>query len=333
MKTVELVAPEQVKLAERPMPTPDVGEVRIRIANVGICGTDMEFYRGRRSAGYPFVLGHECSGRIDALGEGVGADEFELGIAVTVRPNFGCGTCALCIDGRDNVCPNGRGLGVTIDGCLSEYILAPARYVWPVPEGMDLETAAVIEPAAVAERAVRRAGSIAGRRVLVLGAGTIGLLTLQIAVLVGADVALADPLAERRRWALDLGARGVFDPSAEGDGERFDIVIETAGAPSAVSQAIGRARPGGRVVLTGIPMTPCAIETKWVVWRELKLVGSFIYEAGDFARACERIDRGEIRALDLVTDRFPLDRAEGAFRRAASREGLKVLIKVQEEEG
>jgi 2-desacetyl-2-hydroxyethyl bacteriochlorophyllide A dehydrogenase len=330
MRTVELVAPERLQLTERADPEPGPEEVRIAVSTVGVCGTDMEFYRGRRSAGYPFVLGHECAGRIDALGAGV--TDWEIGSPVTVRPNFGCGTCPLCTEGRDNLCPGGRGLGVTIDGCLSEYIVAPACYVWPVPEGMDLETAALIEPAAVAERAVCRAGSIAGRRLLVLGAGSIGLLTLQIAAVAGAEVTVVDPIVSRRRRALDLGAANALASSSEAGRERFDVVIETAGVPEAVNAAIEHARPGGWIVLTGIPMDPAAIETKWVVWRELKLIGSFIYEASDFACASDRIARGEIRALDLVTDRFPLVRAAEAFRRAADRQGLKVLITIREEE-
>jgi len=330
MKTVELVAPEELRIVERDDPTPGPGEIRIAVSTVGICGTDMEFYRGRRSAGYPFVLGHECGGRIDAIGEGL--SEFTLGTPVTVRPNFGCGVCTYCREGRDNICPDGRGLGVRIDGCLAEFVVAPARYVWPIPEGMSAQTAAMIEPSAVAERAVRQAGTIAGRRLLILGAGTIGLLALQIAVVGGADVSVADPLADRRQWAIDMGASRSFDPVAgELEGEAFDLVIETAGVPGAAQTAIEHARPGGWVVLTGIPMDATSLETKWIVWRELKLVGSFIYDAGDFARACQRIVDGELRADDLVTDSYPLDGVTEAFRAAADQRGLKTMIRIREE--
>ncbi len=330
MRAVELVAPEDLRLAERERPEPGPGEVRIAVSNVGICGTDIEFYRGRRSASYPFVLGHECSGRVDAIGEG--ATGPPVGTPVTVRPNFGCGNCPDCLDGRENICSSSRGLGVTIDGCLSESIVAPERYVWPIPGGMDLETAALIEPTAVAERAVRRAGSTTGCRLLVLGGGPIGLLTLRIAVLAGAKVTVGDPLPDRRQRALDLGARNVFDPTSSDTPEtEYDVVIETAGVPKAFSAAISYTKPGGSIVLTGIPMAPAAIETKWIVWRELTVAGSFIYEAIDFTRACERIERGEIDVLDLITNRFPVERAAEAFRRAADHEGLKVLIKMREE--
>jgi 2-desacetyl-2-hydroxyethyl bacteriochlorophyllide A dehydrogenase len=331
MKTVELVAPERLRMTEREIPEPGPGEARVAIETVGLCGTDLEFYRGRRSAGYPFVLGHECAGRIDAIGPEV--TDWEIGSPVAVRPNFGCGTCALCLEGRDNLCPDGRGLGVKIDGCLSEHVVVPARYLWPVPDGMDLETAALIEPIAVAERAVRRAGSVAGRRLLVLGAGPIGLLALQIARIAGAEVTVADPIPERRRWALDLGAARAFASASNSmKGELFDVVIETAGVAETAAASVERARPGGWIVLTGIPMDPAPIETRWVVWRELKLVGSFIYEASDFARASDRVERGELHVLDLVTDRFAIDRTSEAFRVAAGRRGLKVLIKMREEE-
>ena len=154
MKAVELVAPERLRLAEREAPAPGPDEVRIAVSVVGVCGTDLEFYRGRRTADYPFVLGHECSGRVEALGDG--ATGLTVGAPVTVRPNFGCGSCPDCLEGRENICSNSRGLGVTIDGCLSESIVAPARYVWPIPERMDLETAALIEPAAVGAVDLRR---------------------------------------------------------------------------------------------------------------------------------------------------------------------------------
>jgi len=331
MKVVELVAPGHLKLAERDEPTPGPGEVRIALSYVGICGTDMEFYAGRRPAATPFILGHECSGRVDAVGPGV--EDWGTGTAVTVRPNFGCGTCALCGDGRDNICPNGRGLGVTIDGCLAESIVVPERTVWRVPEGMDLETAALIEPAAVAERAVRRAGPLAGRRVLILGAGTIGLFAVQAATLAGADVTVVDPIEVRRRWASTLGATRVEAPVSEPDGlAEFDAVIETAGVARTVPAAVERARPGGRVVLTGIPMDEATVATRWIVWRELEVIGSFIYELSDFARASDRLASGETCALDLVTARYPVDRVAEAFEAVSRRAGMKVLIRMAEEE-
>jgi len=331
MKTVELVAPKRLELAGRNDPRPGPGEVRIAVSVVGICGTDMEFYRGRRTPpDARFVLGHECSGRIDAIGPGVA--DWEIGTAVTVRPNFGCGDCPLCREGRDNVCPNGRGLGVTIGGCLAEFVVVPARYVWRVPDGMDLETAALIEPTAVAERAVRRAGAVSGRCVLVLGAGTIGLLVLQVASRLGAEVSVVDPVPERRRRAAELGAVCATDPGDERSATgRFDVVIETAGVPETVSAAVERVKPCGRVVLTGIPMDPASVATRWIVWRELELVGSFVYELSDFARASERLASGEVRACDLITGRYPLDGAAEAFASVERREGLKVLINLREE--
>ena len=330
MTTVELLAPETLRLAERNVPEPGPTEIRIAVSHVGICGTDLEFYRGRRNAGYPFVLGHECSGTVDAVGRDVA--QWGIGTAVTVRPNFGCGTCSFCDEGRDNLCQEGRGLGVTIDGCLAEYIVAPARYVFAVPEGIDFEAAALIEPAAVAERAVRRAGDLHRRRVLVLGAGCIGLIALQIARLGGAEVYAADPSPSRRQWAESLGAAAVFDPSAQLPAdERFDVVLETAGVAEAVPLAIAHAEPGGLIVLTGIPMDPSRIETRWLVWSELRLVGSFIYELGDFAGASDRIRDGTLRVRELVTGRFPIDEATSAFAAAAQRGGVKVLIRVSKE--
>jgi len=338
MKTVELTGPHRLTVTERADPQPSRGEVRIAVHYVGICGTDMDFYRGRRPTAYPFVLGHECSGRIDEVGEGVTG--LEVGTPVTVRPNFGCGTCELCRAGRDNICPNSRGLGVRIDGCLAEYIIAPAPYVWPLPPGMALETGSLIEPVAVAERAVQRAGEITGRRMVILGGGPIGLFALQIAASRGGEVTMIDPIPERLNWAKDLGARHVIDASAEDalPSARgltadlgFDIAIETAGVVETIPLAIGLLRPGGRIVLTGIPMETAPVETRFIVWRELELVGSFTYTKEDFERASEEIAAGKIKATDLVTQRFDLEDASEAFSLVADRGGLKVIIRIRKE--
>jgi 2-desacetyl-2-hydroxyethyl bacteriochlorophyllide A dehydrogenase len=332
MNVAQLVAPKNVALAERRTPEPGDGEVRIAVHVVGLCGTDMEFHSGRRSNGYPFVLGHECAGTIEALGSGV--DGWSVGDRVTVRPNFGCGNCPRCREGRDNICPNSRGLGVTIDGCLAEAIIAPARYVVPLPQGMSYEAGALIEPLAVADRAVRRAEVRSGSRVLILGAGTIGLFAVRCAALAGAEITVCDLIPERLDVARRLGATSAATSDMDIDAQgmaAFDVVIETAGVSETVPAALRRVRPGGRVVLTGIPMDPSPIETRWIVWRELEIHGSFIYDASDFARAAARIQDGSVRALDLVTHRFSLEQISDAFEWTARRGGLKTLITVRQE--
>jgi len=332
MLVTQLVAPHEMILAERRASEPGVGEVRIAVHVVGICGTDMEFYSGRRENGYPFILGHECAGTIDALGAGVTG--WNLGDRVTVRPNFGCGVCDRCKEGRDNICPNSRGLGVTIDGCLAQTIIAPARYVFALPDGMDFETGALIEPLAVADRAVRRAEAGSGRRILILGAGSIGLFATRCAVLEGAGVTVCDPITERLALARQFGANRTVTSVEDlrSDEQEFDAVIETAGVAETVPIAVRRARPGGRVVLTGIPMNPAMIESRWIVWRELEIHGSFIYDASDFARAAERLHDGSIKALDVVTHRFGLKQAADAFELISRRGGLKALINLSQED-
>jgi len=333
MRVAQLVAPRELMLSERRAPEPGPGEVRIAVHVVGICGTDMEFYSGRRESGYPFILGHECTGIIDALGRGV--KRRSLGERVTLRPNFGCGSCMRCNEGRDNICPNSRGMGVTIDGCLAQYILAPARYVFPLPMKMALETGVLIEPLAVAGRAVLRAAVGPGTRLLILGAGTIGLLAARCAALAGAAITVCDPLPERLSIAERLGAGVTLAPGRQLDAVResgFDAVLETAGVAATVATALRMARPGGRVVLTGIPMEAAAIETKWMVWRELEVHGSFIYDAEDFEQAALRIQDGSVQACDFITHRFTLEEVADAFELVARHGGLKVLIKIAQED-
>ncbi len=332
MLVAQLVAPNEIVIAERRAPEPGAGEVRIAVQVVGICGTDMEFYSGRRENGYPFILGHECAGTIDACGAAV--DGWKVGDRVTVRPNFGCGVCDRCREGRDNICPNSRGLGVTIDGCLAEYIIAPARYVFALPEGMDFETGALVEPLAVADRAVRRAGVSSANRVLILGAGSIGLFATRCAALEGATVTVCDPILERLKLAHQFGAyRTVTLVEDLGSDEQpFDTVIETAGVAETVPIAVRYARPGGRIVLTGIPMDPTPIESRWIVWRELEIHGSFIYDASDFAHAAERLRDGSVQALAVVSHRFPLEQTADAFKLIARQGGLKGLIYLSQED-
>lgn len=333
MHVAQLVAPQKIVLADRATPEPGPDEVRIAVRVVGICGTDMEFYSGRRSHGYPFVLGHECSGTVDVAGPG--GTDVAIGTRVTLRPNFGCGVCDRCREGRDNICPNSRGLGVTTDGCLREYVLAPARYLFPLPDRLDFEAGALIEPLAVAGRAVRRGAVDPGTRVLILGTGTIGLLAVRCAVLEGADVTAFDPIKDRLEIARTWGAAAVISEEAhlaELAGSGFDVVIETAGISTVVPTAVEHARPGGRIVLTGIPMDSARVATRFIVWRELELHGSFIYDAEDFARAATRLENGQVDAMSLVTHRFPLERTAGAFETIARRGGLKALIHITKEE-
>ncbi|MEW5827135.1 MAG: alcohol dehydrogenase catalytic domain-containing protein [Candidatus Bipolaricaulota bacterium] len=329
MIAVALVEPRRLETVQRDRPQPGPGEVRIAVSYVGICGTDLEFYRGRRTAPLPFILGHEASGRVDAVGAGV--EPGWIGARVTLRPNFGCGGCPTCLEGRDNLCTHSRGLGVTIDGCLAEYVLVPERYVWRVPDEMDLKLACLVEPVAVAERAVRRAGAIAGRQVCVVGAGPIGLAAARIATLEGGVVTTVEPEPSRRTRAESLGVtQAVASISAVEN--KADVVIETAGVSSVVSQIVERARPGGRIVLTGIPMDAALVETRWIVWRELEVLGSFIYEARDFGRALARVLDGSVPAREWVTHTFAIAEASRAFSIAEAREGLKVLIEVRREE-
>jgi len=177
--------------------------------------------------------------------------------------------------------------------------------------------------------------------VMVLGGGSIGLFALQVAQEYGAEVTLADPLVERLERATGLGAAHVIDVTVEDivtagrtltGGQGFDVVIETAGVPETVPVAINLTRPGGRVVLTGLPTEAAIVETRWIVWQELDLVGSFIYETENFGQASRLLHEGKIEGLELVTHRFALDQAYEAFDLVARRVGLKVFINVHEED-
>ena len=195
--------PKDVRLEEIKKPQPEDEEVLIRINAAGICGSDIHIWKGNLEVHYPLVPGHECCGHVVQVSER--DTTLKGGDRVVVQPNFGCTSCYLCRMGKDNLCPSKVRLGVDIDGCFAEYVKAPARYVWPIPDEISDQQGAMVEPLAVAVRAVRKMGNPLGKRVLLLGGGPIGLLTLQLAKQAGAAVILADLVEERLAFGKEAG--------------------------------------------------------------------------------------------------------------------------------
>jgi len=308
----------------------------VRVVAVGLCGTDYRIWTGERPVAYPLVMGHEFIGHVLTVGAGV--DNVRVGEKVAVEPNYSCGVCALCREGNRNLCLSRTAVGIDVDGGLAEQARLPARVCWPAPRELSDDQLLLAEPLAVVTRAAARAAPRAGETAAVLGVGTLGLLAVQVLKTRGLSVLAVGRTEARLDVARALGADAVAAASAPtGDTaplaaaralagrEGVDIVIETAGTPEAVAQAIELARPGGRVVLTGLPHAPSSVEFFWVVRRELSLFGSMIYQ-DEFPEAIRLLADGKVRTERLLTHRFPLDAAPEAFQAHRAPESIKVAV-------
>jgi len=344
MKRYRLHGPRLLRLDEVPEPTPESLEVLIRVSNVGLCGSDKHYFAHGRCGAFipktPFALGHEFSGRVVAVGSHVRG--LEPGDAVAVDPLLACATCPACLSGHANLCVSKRYMGSAaawphVDGAMGEMVCAPAENVHRLPQAVPLATGALIEPSAVAYHAVRRAGSVDGDTVLVIGGGAIGQLILRIAKAQGAARAvLVDMLAYNREVGTRSGADAVVDPSTSDAAEHlaglapggFDVVWEAAGAPQALSTAIQVARKGAIIVQVGTLPEQVQIPANLIMAKELDLRGSIQYHKA-FPEVIALLASGRLRIDDLVTQRFPFSQTPAALEFAlASRESIKIQVEM-----
>ena len=326
MKAVRLHGPRDMRLDEIETPTPKPGEALIRVRAVGVCGSDVHFYKDGGMDGtnltYPFILGHEFAGEIAALGPETEGPA--VGTRVAVDPAMPCGHCETCLDGNVNCCPDVRfPASPPIQGVLSEYTVHPAHLCEPLPDNLSFADGAMLEPLGVAIHALTLAQIKPGDTVTVLGAGPIGLLAIQLALASGAhSIYATEPIAARRAMAETAGAIAVCDPSSadtiawlheQTGGRGVDVVIEAAWGDETVAHAVRMAKPAGRVVLVGIsargitqfPAAPARRKGLTIlVSRRMQAV---------YPRAIALVDQGIIDVRMLVTHRFPLERTADAF--------------------
>jgi len=343
MKQVELYAPLDVRLIESPRPSPGPDEILVAVARVGICGSDLHAYHGRHPfIQLPVVPGHEFAGAVVEVGANV--HDFVPGQRVTVEPSLVCGVCHNCTRGRYNICERLRVIGCQTTGALGEYLAVPASKTLLLPDSVTWDQAVMVEPLAVAVHAVRlaRFQSVQpGANVLILGAGTIGLMTLQAARAFGAGrVMITDLIRNRLDLALELGADYAVDPSTTDlalaleqafGPQRADVILECVGVAATARDAVRVARKGTRIVLAGVFEEEVPINLGLVQDRELELVGALMYAGDDFSTALELVRDGRVKVEPVITHRFPLEQAAEAFATADDRrEALKVLVEVSD---
>ncbi|CAM5289419.1 zinc-dependent alcohol dehydrogenase [Streptomyces narbonensis] len=316
-RAIVVDAPGEHRLVERELPDPGPGEVRVRVAAAGICMSDRELYDGHRAPGYvryPVVPGHEWSGTVEAVG--AGADPGLVGRPCVAEGFRSCGTCERCRYGETSLCTAGYAeTGFTEPGAFADHLVVPARLLHPLPDGVDLRAAALLEPAAVVAAAVRAGRPRPGERVAVVGAGTLGLLAVQwLAASSPSELTVVDPRTERAARALEFGADRVLSP-AEADGAsgrsfgRYDLVVETAGAPTTAASSCLLARRGGRVVLTGMfAAGATGIDPFHLSVSQLELRSVFGASSAAWADAVRAFTAGLLDPAPLVTHTFPLER-------------------------
>jgi 2-desacetyl-2-hydroxyethyl bacteriochlorophyllide A dehydrogenase len=335
MRAALYVGNEQFRLEERPPSAPGRGEVRLDVAYVGICGTDLHIKHGAmdQRVSIPAVIGHEMSGTVAAVGAGVIGHA--PGDPVTVMPLDWCERCPACLAGHRHVCQNLVFVGIDAAGAMQQSWTVPERLLVRLPPGLALEHGALAEPVAVAVHDVRR-GAVSPRdRVLVVGGGPIGLLIACVATATGAEVLVSEPNSFRRSVAQRLGLQTV-DPSEPGiestldswtGGAGAEVAFEVSGSPAGLRAATHALRVRGRLVVVAIHPEPVAVDLFRVFWRELELCGARVYERRDFERAVELLATGGIPAAELISTIEPLDRTPEAFAALESgAEVVKVLI-------
>jgi 2-desacetyl-2-hydroxyethyl bacteriochlorophyllide A dehydrogenase len=334
MKAARLHGPRDLRVESVRDPQPEPGQVIVRMTAAGLCGTDYEIYSGARAVEYPRIMGHELVGRVEAAAPDV--TRVGPGDPVVVEPNYSCGHCPLCREGNRNLCLSRTTIGINADGGFAELVRVPAQCCWRASPGAGSDALLLAEPLAVVVRAVARAEPKSGETAAIVGAGTLGLLALQLLQARGARVMVTS--RSRRRFALasELGADAthatVEGPLADAarrfsGREGVDLVVETAGTAEAVTHALELVRPGGRVVLTGLPHEPTSLSFFSVVRREVTLIGSMIYQ-NEFPEALRLVDGGAVRTAPLITHRFGLDRIDEAFAAHADPSSIKVALEI-----
>ena len=320
MKAAFYTGHKTFEIRDIPRQPPKAGEVEVRVAYNGICGTDMHAYHGAMDAriGHNRVLGHETSGTIASVGNGV---DLPVGAAVAIRPLAPCGDCPACDAGLAHICHRLKFLGLDTDGALQEYWTVPAHAVHRLPEGASLEHAALTEPVAVACHDVRRGRVRAGEDVLVIGGGPIGLLIAMVAREAGAKVILSEVNPHRLGVAQALGFATLnpreTDPVAHvteaTGGKGADVVFEVSGTQAGTELMTDVAASRGRIVMVAIHTTRPQVDLFRFFWRELELVGARVYEPEDFDAAIDLLARGVIDAKTMITGIRPLDEVSQAF--------------------
>ncbi len=323
MRTAMLQAPRKLEVIERRKPEAGPGEVVVRTAATAVCHTDLSIYTGEHpGVRYPVVMGHESTGVIDSLGEGVSG--LKSGQHVLINPIIACGRCDQCARGAGNLCRNAGLFGREVEGSLSQYVKLSSRYLHALPPRLPLEAATIIETLATVRHAQHRVGVATAESVVVLGQGAAGLLHTRLAVLTGATPVIA---VSRTRWKLDMaermGAHHIIEAPVEKaveevrrltSGKGADVVIDAAGGAETLRAAMDMLRPGGRFSAFAVSHeTVRGFSTFPLYFGEISIIGSRALTPQDINPSIELVASGAVDVNGFITAKYPLTDAAAAF--------------------
>jgi L-idonate 5-dehydrogenase len=336
MKAYLLHGAEDIRLADRPHPEPETGQVVIETRFTGICGSDIHYYKhgycGRFIPKRPFALGHEISGVVSAVGSEV--QELHVGDEVAIDPSMPCGQCEHCLGDHYNLCTAMKFLGSAscdphMDGGQGQFVVVPAKNCHVLPQGISLSQASLLEPLCVAMHAVKQVSNIEGASVLITGGGPIGQLALRVAQAFGAvRVSLSDIDAFAREFAMQSGAHAVINPldkNAWDGNEGYDLVFEASGAPAAMGAGLEIIKRGGTLVQIGSMPEEVTIPANLIMTKELRVQGSFRY-ANVFEPAIAMVAAGQLNLDGIISETYGFDEIPEAMKRALHKDRV---VKVQ----
>jgi L-iditol 2-dehydrogenase len=331
MRAAVLHAIEDIRIEVQPTPTPAADEVLIRVDSVGVCGSDLHYFfdghSGSSQITSPTVIGHEFAGVVVQTGAGI--DPARLGERVSVEPGIACRHCRECVAGRYNLCENMHFLGAApINGALRQYISVPATNAFTLPDSVTADEAAMLEPLSVAMWANEKARVKLGDRVLVTGAGPVGILAAQVAAARGArDITVVDTNPARLDLTRQLGPFIAVDPATwTHSPAQVDVLIECSGSPQALASVVTQLAPAGKVILVGLGPDTVSFPMNIIQEREITIMGSHRYR-GMWPAAIALVADGAIKLGPLITDHFGLTETGKALRQNREHPtSMKVII-------
>ncbi|TDD99016.1 zinc-dependent alcohol dehydrogenase family protein [Jiangella asiatica] len=314
MRAAVIDAPGVISVRDVPAPKPGPGQVVVQVGACGICGTDLHIAAGEfPPSPYPLIPGHEFAGTVVELGPDV-TTGIAVGDRVAVDPSLFCGHCRQCRRGRGNLCENWGATGDTVDGAFAELVAVPASTCYRLPDKLSFAQGALVEPVSCAVHGVRRLGVEAGERILVVGAGTMGLIMTQLLTAAGARVSVVDLAEGKLPLAMELGAAEVATSVHDLPHRAFDGAVDVTGAPAAIEAAFGALDRGGRLQIFGVAAEDAriALSPFRIYNDEITVVGSMavLHSFGD---ALDLVASGQVRTEPLVSHTVGLDGFEDAL--------------------
>nr|WP_230415698.1 alcohol dehydrogenase catalytic domain-containing protein [Paenibacillus allorhizosphaerae] len=314
-------------IRERDIPKPAYNEVLIRVERAGICGSELSGYLGHNSLRKPpLVMGHEFSGTVARIG--AGAALFKPGDRVTANPLITCGRCRACMNGASQRCVSRKLIGAHCPGAFADYVIVPERNVYKLHDTVSFDEGAFAEPLACAAHVCKLVKPLPTDRLLIAGAGPIGLLTLQVAQMYGLrNVTVIDINEERLSIAQELGAVAGINLQSLGGEQKFDAAVDAVGLEATRKLCVESLRPGGKVIFSGLHQDASSLPINFIVRSEIQMLGAFAYHSDDFENALDWIHDGRIR-LSPWTIHAPLEQGGACFETLINGSGkiAKILL-------